>query len=415
MRSSKDPKRKIAAPNKHKIEKAQNETKSSTPSAMAPPCKFKQLGLLSFLLGSTMFPFVSGAKDVGFSGAKKIKVKQNNGQGKKLDISELGPPGQTFEGVDSLDMEFEVNGPFKTFDKVPGSGSSHSHWMGESAEGSTMTLVRSRGQKGNNDVLVGSIVDSVEHVVHQIRRDANGETIMVSTPSVDFPPEKEGHFTETRQLTTMHTAKSNEKGSRAATETERKLTSHPIIRVLVVWTQAAECAQSSLPIGCTVTAVTSANMEALAELAVQETNTAYSLSGVNAELQLAFAYRDPGNYGEINTELVDGNDAFDNALRDLRDQSDSNLNDVHSKRIEYGADAVVLLIDDPDWCGLGYEITTPVSDRMFSVTRWSCATGYYSFGHELAHNMVRFLSTHRCTIFIRLTHCLVFFSLGMST
>jgi hypothetical protein len=113
MRSSKDPKRKIAAPNKHKIEKAQNETKSSTPSAMAPPCKFKQLGLLSFLLVSTMFPFVSGAKAVVFSGAKKIKVKQNNGQGKKLDISELGPPGQTFEGVDSLDMEFEVNGPFK--------------------------------------------------------------------------------------------------------------------------------------------------------------------------------------------------------------------------------------------------------------------------------------------------------------
>jgi hypothetical protein len=70
--------------------------------------------------------------------------------------------------------------------------------MGESAEGSTMTLVRSRGQKGNNDVLVGSIVDSVEHVVHQIRRDANGETIMVSTPSADFPPEKEGHFTETK-------------------------------------------------------------------------------------------------------------------------------------------------------------------------------------------------------------------------
>jgi hypothetical protein len=213
----------------------------------------------------------------------------------------------------------------------------------------------------------------------------------------------------------MHTAKSNEKGSRAATETERRLTSHPIIRVLVVWTQAAECAQSSLSSGCTVTAVTSANMEALAELAVQETNTAYSLSGVNAELQLAFAYRDPGNYVEINTELVDGNDAFDNALRDLRDQSDSNLNDVHSKRIEYGADTVVLLIDDPDWCGLGYVRTTPVSDRMFSVTRWSCATGYYSFGHELAHNMVRFLSTHRYTIFIRLTHCLVCFSSGMST
>jgi len=26
-------------------------------------------------------------------------------------------------------------------------------------------------------------------------------------------------------------------------------------------------------------------------------------------------------------------------------------------------------------------------DGMYSVTSWSCATGYYSFGHEIGHNL----------------------------
>lgn len=47
---------------------------------------------------------------------------------------------------------------------------------------------------------------------------------------------------------------------------------------------------------------------------------------------------------------------------------------------------VALIIDDPKYCGIAYTSTN--IDNMFSVTKWSCATGYYSFGHELGHNMV---------------------------
>ena len=71
-----------------------------------------------------------------------------------------------------------------------------------------------------------------------------------------------------------------------------------------------------------------------------------------------------------------------------------------------GADVVAMLIDDPQYCGLGY--LGPRSDLMFSVTAWNCATGLYSkitpiflevilsvltdfniliaFGHEIGHN-----------------------------
>merc|ERR1719203_1530301 len=60
------------------------------------------------------------------------------------------------------------------------------------------------------------------------------------------------------------------------------------------------------------------------------------------------------------------------------------MDDVHDKRTEHGADIVALLIDDSQYCGMAY--LGPSIGSMFSVTSWSCATGYYSFGHEIAHN-----------------------------
>ena len=46
---------------------------------------------------------------------------------------------------------------------------------------------------------------------------------------------------------------------------------------------------------------------------------------------------------------------------------------------------VAMLIDDSQYCGIAY--VGPSKDWMFSVTAWFCATGYYTFGHELGHNL----------------------------
>ena len=43
-----------------------------------------------------------------------------------------------------------------------------------------------------------------------------------------------------------------------------------------------------------------------------------------------------------------------------------------------------LIIYDGPACGIGY--IGPQKNAMFSVAAWNCATGYYSFGHEIAHN-----------------------------
>jgi len=49
------------------------------------------------------------------------------------------------------------------------------------------------------------------------------------------------------------------------------------------------------------------------------------------------------------------------------------------------ADSAALLIEDFSSCGIAF-LNTAFSCRAISVTKKSCATGYYSFGHEIGHN-----------------------------
>jgi hypothetical protein len=75
-------------------------------------------------------------------------------------------------------------------------------------------------------------------------------------------------------------------------------------------------------------------------------------------------------------------------LTDLRTVGDGVLDEVLTKRTEYGADMVVRVMDAPGYsCGRAY--IGPSINNMFSVTDYyDCATGYFSFGHELGHNWV---------------------------
>ena len=50
---------------------------------------------------------------------------------------------------------------------------------------------------------------------------------------------------------------------------------------------------------------------------------------------------------------------------------------------------VSMWINNTDYCGLAWLMTSTASDfssRGFSVVHYGCATGYYSFAHEMGHN-----------------------------
>lgn len=142
-----------------------------------------------------------------------------------------------------------------------------------------------------------------------------------------------------------------------------------IFDVLVLWTSLAEAASGGV-----------SSMNVLVDLAVLETNQAYAASLVNSRLRLV--YKGKTAYGESNS--------FGGHLNQFESKVDGVMDEVHAIRDAVGADLCALLVRDGTYCGIA-NLMTNVSpgfeDHAFSVTNWSCATGYYSFGHELGHNM----------------------------
>jgi hypothetical protein len=144
----------------------------------------------------------------------------------------------------------------------------------------------------------------------------------------------------------------------------------PILDVLVVYTPAARLAAGG-----------GVAMETLVQLAVSETNTGYVNSGIRQSLNLVHA--EEVGYDEIGFD-------WDLTLDRLTGKSEGFLDSVHVLRDTYRADAVVLLVDDGLFCGLGW-LMTPAQPAFaayaFALVNWDCATGNYSFAHELGHLM----------------------------
>jgi len=277
---------------------------------------------------------------------------------------------------------------------------------GEDEDGSAINLLR----KPNGNI-VGSVTDLVHNTVMQIGEDINGDTVIDIIPTSEFPPEAEPN-----DLYAIKD-KSGEKKKRLLFDTthdpnvSRRVNTGDvtIIDVLVVWTRYAECMKATGSRDCTVNDNTKDIMDTLIELAINESNKAYEMSGVGIKLELVHSYR--GEFTEPSTN------AFNVALSQLRSKTDGVLDEVHSKRITFGADVVAMLIDDPTYCGLGKNnkitnflfgsmlfliptlqnltpilsfaslhqkgYTGPGESLMFSVTKYSCAIGYYSFAHEI--------------------------------
>ena len=140
-----------------------------------------------------------------------------------------------------------------------------------------------------------------------------------------------------------------------------------LIDVLVVYTAAAASASSSI--------------SAEIQLAIDETNQTYINSGVTQRVRLVHAaqvsYTETGN-GDVDLDR-------------LQNPSDGYLDEVHTLRDTYGADLVSFWVENlGSNCGIGYLMTgvsTSFASHGFSVVARDCATGYYSFGHEMGHNM----------------------------
>jgi hypothetical protein len=142
-----------------------------------------------------------------------------------------------------------------------------------------------------------------------------------------------------------------------------------ILDVMVIYTPAARAAAG----GTTA-------MNALINLAAAETNTAYARSGVFPRLRVV--------HGEEVSYTESGN--FFTDLDRLTNPSDGFMDNVHALRNVHGADLVSLIVEGTSLCGIAWLMTTQSNAFeafAFSVVARICASGNYTFGHELGHNM----------------------------
>jgi hypothetical protein len=143
------------------------------------------------------------------------------------------------------------------------------------------------------------------------------------------------------------------------------------IDVMVVYTPMARVAQGG-----------TAAMLNLINSAVSQTNSSYANSQITQRLNLVHtAEVSYTESGDIVTDLY--------RLRDV----DGFMDNVHTLRDLYDADDVALLVEYPStyrYCGVAFllnSLSTSWAPNAFAVIERNCATGNYSFAHELGHNM----------------------------
>ena len=133
-----------------------------------------------------------------------------------------------------------------------------------------------------------------------------------------------------------------------------------VVRVQVIGTSQAEAAYGG-------------SLRSMAELAVAETNQGYANSGIPITMELAGYNRLTYTEAGMSTDLGR-----------FRSTTDGYLDQAHTLRNQLSADVNVLLVNDTSYCGIAYLNATAAS--AFGVVSTQCATGYYSFGHEIGHN-----------------------------
>jgi hypothetical protein len=112
----------------------------------------------------------------------------------------------------------------------------------------------------------------------------------------------------------------------------------------------------------------------LITLAVAESNQGYANSGITITLQLvSSAQVTYTESGDFNTDLTR-----------YRGTADGYMDTIHAARNTAKADVAVLLITNTAYCGLASGIGSTAT-TAFATVYYGCATGYYSFAHEIGH------------------------------
>ncbi len=245
-------------------------------------------------------------------------------------------------------------------------GKGRSSWAGRAA-----------GDDPDNTVVLGISGDAVAGTFNyrgkmfKLEPRANGSHVVSEVKPTDPAPELD-------PIAVYDKSASISPSTAAASGSVAADTSGSVIDVLVAYTPAIEALYGK------------AGADALVLQAVAEANQAYTNSGMATRLNLLRSILT--NYTESRDMTTD--------LSRLRATNDGFMDELHGLRNLYGADLVSLIENEPQYCGLSYRMATLSSSfasSAFSIVHHSCATGYYSFAHEIGHNQGAHHNTESAT------------------
>lgn len=236
------------------------------------------------------------------------------------------------------------------------------------APGKTAYSGRLRGAAfGTLNMVVehGIVQASLTHPggAYQVRYAGHGVHSIEQIDPASLPPDGEPLIPNTP-------IRAPQAGLRAAQDNSVAADDGSTIDVLVVYDAAARNSAGG-----------AAAMSTLIDLAISETNTGYANSGIVPRVRLAHA--EEVEYDETGFD-------WPATLNRLTQPGDGYLDSVQALRDAYKADEVVMLVDNGASCGLAWLMDTVSHDfesNAYALVSWRCATGNYSFGHELGHNM----------------------------
>jgi len=242
---------------------------------------------------------------------------------------------------------------YLTTDRIEKRADGNYSWFGtEHATQSSVILVV------QNNEMVGTI-RSNKHL-YQIRPLGGGLHVIILVDESAFPDDHPPGFREMEKSTTKSTIKPPPNKVEPKSKSDVLNDDGSIIKVLVAYTPVAKS-----QVG---------NINALIQLAIDETNQSYVNSKVNTHLQLVYSYET--NYQESSDISTD--------LARFKNKGDSYMDEVHSYRDCYVADIAILITGEGQYCGKASDIMADES-TAFALVAQNCATGYYSFGHEIGH------------------------------
>jgi hypothetical protein len=206
------------------------------------------------------------------------------------------------------------------------------------------------------------------NALYAVRTGADGRATLLTEGTVELPDScSTAAIPKPRQ--TLSTRPQGRAALAAGSSFPAATASNPaVVDILVVYTPATARRYGG-----------TAGAESLALSAVSSANTGYRNSGVYLTLNLVYlgevAYTEPGDMHVTLARLGSSPDGYLDEVQPLREAS--------------GADLVMLIDEDANFCGTSYQMTTTGTESAgwaYGVVNSGCIS-QFSFAHEIGHLM----------------------------